>query len=228
MGVYAIVTAGGTGERFKKLSSTKTHKQFLSLDGKPLIIYSLLAFQKSRLVNSIIISSGKTHFEKLHSLAVKYQISKLTHLVESGKTRFHSVKNAFSVIAGSSKDLVIIHDAVRPNIDGLFIKNLIEAAQKFRCAIPALPVSETVKKSGKGFVERTIDRKDLFTIQTPQCFNYSILYNSYRKFPHDLKFTDESALVEKAGYKVKIVPGRTGNIKITVPEDLIFLKNIIK
>jgi len=132
------------------------------------------------------------------------------------------------VIAGSSKDIVLIHDAVRPNIDGLFIKNLIEAAHKFSCAIPALPVSETVKKSRKGFVERTIDRKDLFTIQTPQCFNYSILYNSYKKFPHDLKFTDESALVEKVGYKVKIVPGRIGNIKITVPEDLIFLKNIIK
>lgn len=228
MSVYAIITAGGSGKRFNKLSRTKTPKQFIELNGMPVIVHSLLTCQKSWLIDSILISSDKAHFEKLHSLAVKYNISKLTHLVEGGKTRFISVKNAFNAIGGKGKDIVLIHDAVRPNIDALFIKNLVAKTHLFKCVIPALPVSETLKKSIKGFIEQTVDRRNLHTIQTPQCFYYSILTNAYRKFPHDLGFTDESGMVEKAGYKVKIVPGKAGNVKITVPEDLAFLKKIMK
>jgi 2-C-methyl-D-erythritol 4-phosphate cytidylyltransferase len=228
MSVYAIVTAGGSGTRFRRLSRTKIPKQFVLLNNEPVIVHSLLVFQKSKLIDGIIISSEKQHFDSLRQLAAKYNITKLICLTEGGKTRFLSVKNAFAFIKGSGKDLVLVHDAVRPNIDIKFIKSLIDSARKFNCVIPALPLSETVKKSIRGFVENTIDRRNLFAIQTPQCFNYLILYNAYKKFPNDIGFTDEAALVERAGYKVKIIPGKTGNVKITVPEDLSFLKKIMK
>jgi 2-C-methyl-D-erythritol 4-phosphate cytidylyltransferase len=229
MKVSVIITAAGKGSRFSGSHSSRKElpKQFTKLKGKPVILYSLNAFQKTRLVDEIFVSSNPEYFDFIHSLAVKHKISKLTTLVEGGKTRFESIRNTFMQIEGKPNDIVLIHDAVRPNIERSFVESLIKYAGKFGSAVPGLSISETVKKEKNGFVVETINRSNLWTIQTPQAFKYKVLKKAYRKAGRKKDFTDEAALVENAGFKVRIVDGHRGNVKITTSEDIKFLKKIM-
>jgi 2-C-methyl-D-erythritol 4-phosphate cytidylyltransferase len=234
MKVFAIITAAGSGSRFstakvsgKHKSITLPPKQFVSLKGKPVILYSLLAFQKSRLIDEIYVPSIPKYFDFIHNLSVKNRISKLTALVEGGKTRFESVRNAFFQIDGKPNDLVIIHDAARPNIDIKMIKTLINTAQKYGEVIPGIKINETVKKQKKGVITGTIDRNNLWLIQTPQAFRYKILKKAYEKAGRRNNFTDESSVVENSGFKVRIIEGNKYNTKITCPEDLKVLKKLL-
>ncbi len=225
--VFAIITAGGKGDRFSRSSKDKTPKQFIKLFNKPIIQYPLIAMQRSKAVSGIFISCAAEHFDFLHTLAEKNNITKLTALVEGGRSRFESVKNAFRQIIAEPNDLILIHDAVRPNINAKFIDRLIDLGRKAGEVIPALPIAETVKRENKGFVTETLNRENLWQIQTPQIFRYKVLKDSYRR-TRRRDFTDESSLVESAGYKVKITEGTKDNVKITTPEDLGFLKKIMK
>lgn len=224
--VTAIITAGGTGSRFSKKSGAGKPKQYITLLGKPVIVYSMLGFQKCKQLDEIIISAEKEYFDYIHSLAIKYKISKLGRLVEGGKTRFNSVRNAFeSIEASASSDLIIIHDAARPNISPALIEKIINENTEL---ITACRISETVKRGKKGFVSETLNRENLWLVQTPQAFTYGVLRNSYKKCGRRNDFTDESSVVEFAGYKVKVIENSRENIKITSPEDLNFLKKIMK
>lgn len=219
---YAIITAGGTGSRFK--SSAKP-KQYVTLNGKPVILYSMLVFQKCKEINEIIISADKQYFDYLHNLAVKNKITKLTRLVEGGKSRFQSVKNAFRSIEGAAKnDIVLIHDAARPNIDAKLVNGLLSHSSE---VITGCRITETIKKDKNGYVKETVSRENLWTVQTPQAFRYGVLENSYKKCGKKNDFTDESALVEHAGYKVKLIEGSRNNIKLTTPDDLALLKKLM-
>ncbi len=212
MKTFAIVTAAGSGSRF---SSGKENlpKQFLNLKGLPVILYSLLVFQKNKHIDELFISAAPKYFDLIHKIAVKNKITKLTTLVEGGKTRFQSVKNAFLQIEGKKGDLVLIHDAARPNIDKKLTDKLIFSAEKFDAVIPCIKISETVKREKNGIVRETVDRKNLWLVQTPQMFKYEVLMNSYNKAGRRNDFTDEAALAENAGFKVKIVEGDKNNIK---------------
>jgi len=221
--ITAIITAAGYGKRF---SSSGKPKQFLPLNGKPVILYSMIVFQKNPKIDEIIISSNKNYFELIHNLAVKNDISKLAKLAEGGRTRFESVRNAFlQVEQRGSDDIVLIHDAVRPNIDSYFIDKLITEMDNHDGIIPGLKVSDTIKRGKKGFVIETVNREDLWIVQTPQVFKYKVLQKAYSACKGKDDFTDESAMVEYAGYKVKITEDRKDNIKITTPEDIRILKN---
>jgi 2-C-methyl-D-erythritol 4-phosphate cytidylyltransferase len=228
MKVHAIVTAAGSGLRFANKTRNKLPKQFLKLHGYPVFLHSLLIFQKCRLINDILVTSSQTNFDLIYRAAVDNRITKLTHLVEGGKTRFESVRNAFMQINALPSDLILIHDAVRPNITTGFVNRIISSAKKYGNVIPGMRVSETVKKDKNGFVKETIDRSELWTVQTPQVFRYNFLHASYKKLRRRIDFTDESALVETAGYKVKLVEGLKGNIKITTPEDITLLSKLMK
>lgn len=224
--VTAIITAGGTGSRFAQNKKSAKPKQFVNLLGKPVIVYSMLAFQKCKKVDEIIISAEKNYFDYIHSLAVKYKIGKLNRLVEGGKTRFNSVRNAFESIEGNSRnDFIIIHDAARPNISPVLIENIIDENSEL---VTACRISETVKRSKKGYVSETLNRENLWSVQTPQAFRYNVLQNSYKKCGSRNDFTDEASVVEFAGYKVKVIENSRENIKITSPEDLSYLKKIMK
>jgi 2-C-methyl-D-erythritol 4-phosphate cytidylyltransferase len=225
--VFAILTAAGTGERFSGSSKKGLPKQLHGIYGKPVLYYPLIALQKCRAVSGIFISSVPGHFEKIHSIAAKYKITKLMGIVEGGKTRFESVKNAFGQIECGPNDLILIHDAARPNINVQFVNVLIASASKYGEIIPGCKVSETVKRVRSGIVQKTIDRSDLWSIQTPQIFRHKVLLGSYQK-AKGTSFTDEASLVENCGYKVRIAGGRKTNIKITLPEDLTLLKKIMK
>ncbi len=229
MKVTAILTAAGKGARFsgKNATSGSLPKQFLNLRGKPVILYPLLAFQKSNLIDEILVSADKVYFDLIHNIALKSGIKKLTMLVEGGKTRFHSVKNAFNQINCKANDLILIHDAVRPNISSEMIKHIIKESIKSGEVIPAVRISETVKLVKNRIVTGTVDRKNLWTVQTPQVFRYKILKKAYERAGSKIDFTDEAALVENAGLKVKITEGARNNIKITTPDEIMMLKKIM-
>ena len=221
MHVTAIITAAGSGTRFSKSGKPK---QYLSLNGKPVILYSLIAFQNSKLVNEIIITANNEYFNFLHEHSLKNKITKLLKLVEGGKTRFESVKNAFIQTENSENGLVIIHDAARPNVDTYFIDRMIMEIGRHDGIIPGIKIPETVKRAKNNIITETIDREYLYTIQTPQVFRYKALKAAYEKCGNEKDFTDESALVEYAGYKVKLTGGKKDNMKITVPDDIQILK----
>lgn len=225
--VTAILTAAGSGRRFAKGGKKSKPKQFQLLAGKPVILHSMLVFQKCKDIDEIIISADKNYFELIHSFAVRNRITKLQTLVEGGKTRFESVRNAFNQIQGSKKDIVLIHDAARPNINAGFVTSIVAAVKKAGNVIPACRVGETVKRAKGGVVKETLKRIDLWLVQTPQAFKYPDLETSYTKAGRKKDFTDEASLVESAGYKVNIIHGLRNNIKITNPEDLLLLKRIM-
>lgn len=229
--IICIITAAGSGERFgRKKRSKALPKQFLNLHGKPVIVRSLEVFQKCALISEILVSSTPEYFDRIHSFAVKYRITKLKAVVEGGKTRFESVRNAFRQIDCKGSDIVIIHDAARPNISKSFINKIIEKSLKYGEVIPGCRAGETVKQvSKKGFVEQTVDRSKLFLIQTPQAFRYKTLSAAYAKALklRRTDFTDEAHAVESSGFRIKLIEGLRDNIKITAPEDLALLKKIM-
>ena len=226
MNTFAIITAAGSGSRFSP-GKKSIPKQFIRLKGKPVILFSLEAFQKCRQIDEILVSADNSYFDFIHSLAVKNGITKLTTLAEGGRTRFISVKNAFFQISGKPGDLIFIHDAARPNINRKFVEEILTSALKYGEVIPGIKIDETVKRENKGIVTGTIDRDNLWTVQTPQVFRYSVLKKSYKKAGRKNDFTDEAGLVERAGYNVRLIKGSRDNIKITTQEDLRTLKKIM-
>jgi 2-C-methyl-D-erythritol 4-phosphate cytidylyltransferase len=228
MKITAILTAAGSGSRFSGSSSKTLPKQFLNLNGKPVILYSLMAFQKCRLIDEIFVTAHNSHFDLIHKIVFKNRITKLTILVEGGKTRFESVRNAFHQINAMPGDLVLIHDAVRPNIKRNAVEVLINNAVKYGEVIPGTPINETVKRVKNSIITETVNRNGLWMVQTPQLFRYKVLKKAYEKTAGmEKNFTDEAALVENAGYKVRLIEGKRENIKITSPGDLKLMKKLM-
>ncbi|MGA2669697.1 MAG: IspD/TarI family cytidylyltransferase, partial [Ignavibacteria bacterium] len=155
-------------------------------------------------------------------------ISKLSALVEGGKTRFISVRNAFKQIIADKNDLIIIHDAVRPALNNKMINEIINEAIKYGEVIYGIRVSDTIKLVNKNIIKVTLNRDNLRAIQTPQVFRYKTLVNSYNRSLKKNDHTDESSIVESAGYRVRILEGSPKNIKITTPDDFKLLKQILK
>ena len=231
--IHVIVTAAGSGKRFMKNNAGSTGssgkpKQYQNLLGQPVILHSLLKFQKLKEVKSIIISADKKYFDLVHSIAFKHKITKLKAMVEGGNTRFESVRNAFNELNSPLDDIVMIHDAARPNITAVDLKRIKDAAFKDGEVIPGSRIPETVKRTKKDKVTETIPRDDLWLIQTPQAFRYNILSSAYILAGKKTDFTDESSLVEYAGFAVKVIEGSRYNIKITTQEDLNTLKKLMQ
>lgn len=226
--VHVIITAGGSGTRFNRSSKvTSKPKQYQSLLEKPVILHSLLKFQKCKEVKSIYISASKEYFNLLHTMAAKNKITKLMALVEGGKSRFESVRNAFNQVNCTIDDIILIHDAARPNVSKVDIGSLIKASQKYGEVIMGVRVSDTVKRTSGSIINQTVDRSDLWLVQTPQAFRYDVLSRSYIISGSRTDFTDEASLVEFAGYEVRVTEGSRFNIKITSAEDMRVLKKIM-
>jgi len=223
MKVSAIIPAAGQGTRM----GSAIPKQFLSLQGKPILHHTLMAFEASGQVDSVILVVP----EKDSAAAKKewlqgYDIVK--KIVVGGKERQDSVYNGFQALDADT-DVVLVHDGVRPFVTGDMIQRAIEAAKNFGAAITAIPVNDTIKlANADGFVEKTVDRSGLWRIQTPQAFQYAVLNEAFQKAVQDSYYgTDEGSLLEYAGKKVKIIEGSEMNIKITRQEDLILGEAIL-
>ena len=216
--ITAIVLAAGKGNRMH----SEVPKQFLELDGKPVLYYSLNAFEQSN-VDSIILVTGKDDIEYCKEQIIeKYHFNKVRTVVEGGTERYWSVKNGLA--AAKCAEYVLIHDAARPCIgQDIIERSIIEVMRNGSCTV-GMPVKDTIKiADAAGFAETTPDRSLLWIIQTPQVFETELVKRAYGKLMEqkEIHVTDDAMVVEQMlGEKVKLVQGSYENIKITTPEDL--------
>lgn len=225
--VTAIVLAAGQGTRM----GGKTAKQYLLLDGRPVLYYALLAFEKS-MVDEIILVAGEKNLPFCRTEIVeKYGFSKVTRIVAGGKERYHSVYQGLKAAGGA--DYVLIHDGARPFVSDDIISRTIEAVKKEKACVVAMPVKDTIKIANEDhYAIETPNRSKVWMIQTPQAFSYDLILHAYEKVlaSGDAVITDDAMVLEKAeNIPVKLVQGSYTNIKITTPEDMkiaeIFLKD---
>ncbi len=230
MQISAIVLAAGEGLRF----SSKVPKVLAKINSQPILIYSLLAFNRHPLIDEIILVVNAKNSRRIFNVIEKYRLPKIRKIVEGGRRRQDSVLNGLGAL-NEQTDLVLIHDAARPFIAKDTISAVIKEAKKVGAAIVGVPVKATIKKvkrkkpkgKSKFIVKETLNRNDLWEIQTPQVFKRQLLLKAFAKFGNT-DVTDDAMLVEKFGANVSIVPGSCKNIKITTPEDLVIAKAISK
>jgi len=230
MKVAAIVAAAGKGERLK----SKVRKPFVALGKEPILLHALRALDNSNLIGEIIVVAHQADLPKARLLIKKAKLKKFKEIVAGGKRRMDSVKNGLAAVSEDA-DYIIIHDGCRPFIDNKMISSVLDAAAIFGAAITGVPVKPTIKEIEKGnFVAATLRRESLVDVQTPQAFRRDILIRAYdRAFAEvpagteGAAATDDAALVERLGIKVKVVDGSCRNIKITTPEDLRYAKMLI-
>lgn len=213
-----IIPASGSGIRF----GSKIPKQFLKIDGKEIIAHTIERFHSLKIIDEIYIAAQADNFDKLKKIISKNIFTKVKSIVEGGETRQASVFNALNVIECEKNDVIMVHDAVRPFLSKKLIIDLIDECHKSGGVIPGIKINDTVKRTDeKQFIQKTLSRENLWTVQTPQVFRCDIIKNSFAKaVAKNFVGTDEAAVVEFAGYPVKIIPGEKTNIKITVKEDM--------
>jgi 2-C-methyl-D-erythritol 4-phosphate cytidylyltransferase len=221
----AIIAAAGQGVRM----GSKRAKQFLELDGIPVIVHTLQRFQDCIHIDEVVVVLPERDVERFPALARKHGLTKVTNCIAGGKTRAHSVKLGLDSIS-QKVSIVAVHDGVRPFVTPLEISKTIKAAQRARAAILATSVTDTIKVLAKDSVAFTPPRMQLRRALTPQCFQYQTLCWAFtnpvwRTNPELV--TDESMLVERK-VKVAVVDGDARNIKITTPEDIAIAKIILK
>jgi len=210
--VSVIIVAAGSGVRL----GAKVPKAFVRLNGKPMVEYSLQAFQECQSVAEIILVKPASY--QVNGIKYFDRYSKLSAVVSGGKERLDSVRAGLNMVSQDSK-IILIHDAARPVIRAEQITAVIRAAEKYGAAILAAPVTDTIKNAKAGRITGTVDRSQLWKAQTPQGFNKSLLQRSHFNRKNS-PATDDSQLVEMINGKVHIVPGDGNNIKVTTPTDL--------
>jgi 2-C-methyl-D-erythritol 4-phosphate cytidylyltransferase len=208
---------------------TDTRKQYLSLQGKPILSYAIETFIGMPAVNNIIlvVSPGDESF-CLENIIPIHGRSKVQAVVAGGASRQESVYNGLLALPQGT-NLVIIHDGVRPLFEGNEIDALLEAAAVNGAATLAVPPKDTVKLVNEdNKVVRTLPRERLWLTQTPQVFKYDIIINAHQKARrHGFEATDDASLVEVSGQQVRVIEGSYENIKITTPEDMIIAGAIL-
>ena len=222
----AIVLAAGQGKRMQ----SSVHKQYLLIKDKPILYYSLKAFEDSMLIDDIVLVTGKGEESFCQKeILDKYGFCKVRAVVCGGKERYHSVAYGIRSIDWDC-DYVFIHDGARPFIDGGIIKRAFTEVRQSKACVVGMPVKDTIKiADGKGCVESTPDRSRIWQIQTPQVFEKQLIADAYEKLLTEgselltkgITVTDDAMVVEYfMNIPVKLVHGSYENIKITTPEDL--------
>ena len=222
MKVGAIIPAAGRGKRI----GASVPKQFLEIQGRPLLHHTLMVFASCKLIDYVVLVMPRADVDEMgEDWLNKYEI--VRKVVVGGEQRQDSVYNGFSSLEEGT-DIVVVHDGVRPFTTPQMIIATVEAAQQHGAAITAIPVSDTVKQVADGFVKQTVSRDGLWRVQTPQAFQYGLLQQAFKKAKKDSYYvTDEGSLVEYLGERVKIVPGSELNIKITRKEDLVLGESLL-
>ena len=215
----AIVLAAGSGKRM----NSQVHKQYLIIQDRPVLYYSLKEFEDSA-VDEIVLVVGKGEEEFCRREIVdKYGISKVKAIVEGGKERYHSVFEGLTQT--SDADYVLIHDGARPFVKQEIIRRCMQEVQKYQACVVGMPVKDTIKIADEeGYAKQTPDRKNVWMIQTPQTFSYALIYEAYEEMlkTEDAAITDDAMVLERIkGKKSKLIEGSYRNIKITTPEDLL-------
>jgi 2-C-methyl-D-erythritol 4-phosphate cytidylyltransferase len=215
--VGAVIVAAGNSQRMG------SDKMFASLGGRPIITRVIDTFLKCKEINSIVVVLNEKNLDKGKKLLSGYKIP--INICLGGQRRQDSVYNGLKKLGQCH--LVVVHDGARPLVTASLIEKGISEASEFGTAIAAVPVKDTIKLMNSiGAVKQTLDRNNLYNVQTPQVFHYNILLTALEKI--DEEITDDSSAIEKMGYKVKMYMGSYDNIKITTMEDLYIARAILK
>ena len=217
---YALVVAGGKGTRI----NSRTPKQFLELDGLPVLMHSLLAFYRYSDKITVILVLPEDDLKTWHSLCSQYKFKEQLILQSGGETRFQSVKNGLQKIEDDG--LVAIHDGVRPLVSKDIIATSFRLAGIHQSAIAAMPLKESIRIVDHD-TTRAVERSKYRLIQTPQTFRVSLIKKAY-EMQEDLSLTDDASVAENSGHVISLFEGSYENIKITTTEDLAIADALLK
>lgn len=235
----AIVLAAGQGKRM----GTKTAKQFLELEGKPVLYYSLKAFEQSEVDYIVLVTSEQEMQFCREEIVEKNGLKKVLGYAVGGKERYHSVFHGLQAVKKLSEQhgfcvgIVLIHDGARPFVTKEMITKLLKETGEYGACVSATPVKDTIKiADAEGFCENTPNRSLVWAVQTPQVFRYDIAMEAYGKLMNsekellekNIQITDDAMVVETMlGKRVKLVEGDYKNIKLTTPEDYDIAKTFL-
>lgn len=221
---FAIIVAGGKGKRMH----TRINKLFLLLNKDPIILHTLKKVQNCKSIDKIILVINPSYRNKFESIAKSSKLSKIIKIVDGGIERQDSAYNGIKAIKNAGKgDIVLIHNAANPFIDEATINNCINAAKKYGAAVVGFPAKDTIKVVENGFVKRTIDRRLLWQVQTPQAMQYFLAKTAFESaYAGKFYGTDDVSLVERLGGSVKAVYCPRENIKITDSYDLAYTNKL--
>jgi 2-C-methyl-D-erythritol 4-phosphate cytidylyltransferase len=224
--IAAIVAAAGVGKRM----GHHIPKPYLHLAGKPILAHTLKIFETMPEIRQITVV---VHPEDLDfcqdNVIAQYNFKKVLRLVPGGKERQDSVYHALKALKNEEElEIVLVHDGVRPFVTQDQVRHVIDAARRHGSAVLGLPAQDTLKRvSAGGRVHQTLERADIWQIQTPQAFQASILWKAFTEaYSRNFYGTDEASLLEELNLSVAVVPGSPFNLKITTPDDLLLAEAI--
>jgi 2-C-methyl-D-erythritol 4-phosphate cytidylyltransferase len=226
MKVVAIIPAAGLGTRMAPGGKrAQPSKQFFEINGAPILIHTLRVFDRNQQISQILVALRRNEMDRFTRQLEKEKLTAKVELVEGGEHRQHSVANALASLKAAKDDIVLVHDAVRPFVDGEIIGNVIREVEKHGAAIAGLPAVDTIKQVDRtaegALITSTIPRERVVQAQTPQGFRYELIKRAFDSATtDDFIGTDEASLVERLGADVWVVMGSARNIKITTPADL--------
>ena len=229
--IIAIVPSAGLGKRF----DPSRRKTFVSINGVPLLICTLKRLHSEALIGEIIPVIRKEDTEQFIDMVKDYHLDKIKRVAPGGPERQDSIYNALKLIEEDGMDIyrnsyVLIHDGVRPYVPEGMIDTLMKEIKDVDGVIPGVPVKDTIKEiDGGGIVVSTLNREKVRAVQTPQFFSFSAIKKAYDKAYEDGFYaTDDAALVERTGGRVRIIAGSPFNIKVTTPEDLKMVEYLLR
>lgn len=198
-------------------------KQFMDLCGKPMLAVTLERFQKCALVDGIVVVVSQQNVDYCaREIVERFELTKVAEVIAGGEWRQESVSKGIEAVSNSSK-WILVHDGVRPLVSAELIERIITAAQTYRAVIPGIPVKDTLKTiDSQGKVLKTVERRAIWAIQTPQIFRREDIQVAHRKAVQEgwQGVTDDAFLIEKTGIPVEVIEGEETNIKITTVKDL--------
>ena len=224
----AVILAGGSGNRFASILP----KQFLKVNNKTILEYSINAFQQNKLIHQIIVVSNSNYIKETKEIIAENNYTKLLAVLKGGKERYDSSLSAINFIKEESN--LIFHDAVRPLVSGEIITNVVTALSKYSAVNVAIPASDTILEvsENKSLIRNIPDRRFLYQAQTPQAFKWSVIKNAYKIGLNnkDFRVTDDCGVVNKYLPKeeIYIVQGEQKNIKITYPTDIQIMEQLMR
>ncbi len=222
--VTAIIVAAGSGKRI----GGPIPKQFISINGHPVLYWTCQKFENSKIVRDIVLVLAESDIAEYLDMIQKWPFVKISAIVKGGKERHHSVKNALEHLAADT-EYVAIHDGVRPFVSINSISRVIQDAFVHRAALLGVVPKDTIKMTADDKISKTLDRQHLVAVQTPQVFQRSLIQEAYNKaFAENNFSTDDAALVERLGVPVHVSLGEYTNIKITAPDDILIAHTFLK
>ena len=217
----ALIVFGGKGTRI----SSRVPKQYIKINGKELVGYTIETFERHPLIDSIVLVAPKDYLTYTQNMVLTSRFYKVVNVIAGGENRQESVRNGLNAIKCKDNDNILIHDGDRPLVGDRLITLCLRELENCDALIPVIKNDDALKEvsnSGRRYTKDNI----VYDIQTPQCFKYKLIKDAHNKLKND-SFSDDASLIEAIGGEVKLVPGHEYNFKVTTDQDLEYLKSIL-